>query len=837
MHKVSNHKCISNISRKSMKANRKRNLILVVAIALTSLMLTAIFTLAGSMIVNMEKATMYQVGSDLHAGFKFLTQEQYNTLLKDNKINGLCYNIIVGQSNNEELREDYTEIRYTDKLNAQHSFAMPQNGRLPKNDNEIATCTDVLDDFGLSYELGQKIHLEIFNGIDSYEGDFVVCGIWEKPAATLVNQIFVSKGFQERFSPVWQNNDDRKKFEKANSYAGSINPGFNFPNRFNLDGQMSELKARHNFGSEVNDGVNWAYSTASVDMTGSAIMVFLLLIIMVSGYLIISTIFNISVTADIHYYGLLKTIGTTNRQLKKIVIRQAIFVSIVAIPIGLVSGYLVSMVIFPIIVSHMINIPNTMVFNVWFFVVSAIFSWITVRISCVRPCRIVRKISPVEAVKYTDIPLSVKKVHRKARRVTPVTMAWQNINRNKRRTITVVFSMALSVIMLNLSVSVVASFDENLYVKSFANSDYTVADATVFNKWIARADYEGVNQTDIEYCKKMNGIEELGAIYMSTGVHKIDGSVLEEVKKFYNKIKDEINADEAKAFKSGIFDKHEINSNVYGVDKMIYDSLEMDTGKIEWEKFKTGRYAVISAPIEGTDNDADTSFYKIGDNIQVELSDGTEKSYEVMGIGDVPYAMGPGYSYPIGINITIPSEEYLLHSQSKGAMKLCFNVDDIHNDDVEADLIKYCDEKNPLLDFESRNKYKENFREMQWIFLLIGGAMSLILALIGILNFVNLTYSSINERRNELSMLHAIGMTFSQIRDMLVAEGVIRILFTFAAVFTIGIGLNHTIVSMIAGQMIMFKYRFTVWPMMSCIPLYLLIAVIVPQKIRWRNKE
>ncbi|MDO5716098.1 MAG: FtsX-like permease family protein, partial [Tissierellia bacterium] len=670
MRKVKNRKWISNISKSIMRANKKRNRILIIAIALTAFMLTSIFTVAGTVVQGMEKATMLQVGTDLHGGFKFLTEEQYERLSQDKKINGLCYNIIVGQSNNEELRKDYTEIRYTDEEYAKHSFSLPQVGRLPKHLNEIATCDSVLDNFGLPHELGQKIHLKVDNGIDIYEGDFVVSGIWEKPAETLPNKIYVSKDFQESFSPAWQNEKDMERFQKVNSYAGSINPGFNFKNAFNISDKMDELKMRLDFGQEVNEGVNWAYSTSSIDLTSIALMGFLLLIIMVSGYLIISNIFNISVMADIHHYGLLKTVGTTNRQLKKIVIRQAMMISIIAIPIGLVSGYLVSMFTIPFIANNMISIPITMAFNLWFFVISGIFAWITVRTSCIKPCRIVRKTSPIEAIRYTYHEHSIKKKRKKIHKITPIRMAWQNMGRNKRKTISVISSMALSIIMLNITVSLVASFDEDLYVSSFAKSDFTVADASLFQKYSVAVEYEGISQSDIDYCQKMKGLEDIGAIYMSAGFHKIDGVALKKVEKFYEKIKDEIHPDAAKELKPFIFDNHEIYCNIFGLDQMVYDQLEMDAGKLDWEKFRIGKYVVISAPIEGSEDDAATAFYKIGDSIPIEMSDGTVQSYEVMGIGKVPYAMGPGYSRMIDINFMLPSEEYLKHSMSKNGMKL-----------------------------------------------------------------------------------------------------------------------------------------------------------------------
>ncbi|EPD6307078.1 TPA: ABC transporter permease [Streptococcus pyogenes] len=439
---------------------------------------------------------------------------------------------------------------------------------------------------------------------------------------------------------------------------------------------------------------------------------FLLFIIVISGYLIISNIFNISVTADIHHYGLLKTIGTTNRQLKKIIIRQAIMISTFAIPMGLISGYLASMVIIPLIVRNMISIPVKMEFNMWFFLISAVFSWITVRISCVRSCRIVKKVSPVEAVRYVDYSNSIKKKNKKTHKITPLTMAWQNIGRNKKKTFYVILSMALSIILLNITISLVASFDEDKYISSFSSSDFTVADASVFNKHSLVADYEGVSQDDIEYCKKLAGIEKIGAIYMSAGLHKVDDTVLNRVKKFYESIRSEINPDEAKDIESRIFGNQEIYSKVYGLDQMVYENLEMDAGNLDWGKFKSGNYAVVSAPVEGSGDDAASAFYKMGEKISVKMPDGSVKSYEVMGIGKVPYSMGPGYSQTIDINIMLPSTEYLSHSQSKKAMKLFLNVDDSHINVAEASLIEYSEKTKPLLDFESRNKYKVKLKNL-----------------------------------------------------------------------------------------------------------------------------
>ena len=73
----------------------------------------------------------------------------------------------------------------------------------------------------------------------------------------------------------------------------------------------------------------------------------MVLFVILAGYLIIYNIFNISVKTDIRAYGLLKNVGTTGKQLKKIVRMQAWKLSAVGIPIGLIFGYLAGLCMAP----------------------------------------------------------------------------------------------------------------------------------------------------------------------------------------------------------------------------------------------------------------------------------------------------------------------------------------------------------------------------------------------------------------------------------------------------------------------------------------------------------
>lgn len=120
-----------------------------------------------------------------------------------------------------------------------------------------------------------------------------------------------------------------------------------------------------------------------------------ILITMLSGYLLIYNIFFISVVRDVKFYGLLKTIGTTPRQLKKIISIQARSLYLVALPFGLGLGYLLGLLILPM-TSSFLNGSTDNVYSAspWIFIGAAAFSFMTVWIAASKPGRMASRTSP-----------------------------------------------------------------------------------------------------------------------------------------------------------------------------------------------------------------------------------------------------------------------------------------------------------------------------------------------------------------------------------------------------------------------------------------------------------
>lgn len=852
MLKVKNSRCISRISARSLQNSRTRNIIAVLAIALTALMITSLFTIGESAINSFQQSTMRQVGTSAHGGFKFLSMEQYDKVAKDPKVKDISYNIIVGNPVNPELKETYTELRYTQAKAAEWGFCTPQTGRLPEKGTELATTIAVLDALGVPHRLGTEVPLEFTANGRTYNEKFTLCGFWEVDSSVAANEAFVSEEYCRKVAPVWHDSQLEENLEKAaydSSYmAGSVNPSLWFATSWDIEGQMDDLKTRCGFGKDVNEGVNWAYTTAEMDPVSALMMVGVLLLIMLSGYLIIYNVFYISVSSDIRFYGLLKTIGTTGRQLKKIVRRQALLLSVFGIPLGLVLGYLAALVLLPVVLEVMTMPECEIHASPLVFAGSALFALITVWISCIRPCRLASKIPPVEAVRFAEGTSGGERVRHCRRtcekprdkyksklrgkyqdggshRVSAISMAWGNLWRTPKKTVAVVLSISLSLIMLNSTVTVVKGFDMDKYIKNYVVSDFYVSDASVMNEYSSSSDYEGVSEADAEVFRELEGVTGFGRVFMQEAAKELDGDELTKMQKIFDECSSLFqNEAMVEELRSVYLDQEYMPSHVYGVDRFAAEKMELVDGSVDWDKFRTGKYVIAST----FDDTGDTRYYEIGDKVRVDFGNGRSKVYEVMALGDVAYALGPQHGHGFDVYFTLPTDEYLDNVESQGALKVAFDVDDAHYDEAAAFVDDYCENVNSDLDYRSRESYVNDFKDGQRMYMVIGGALSFILALIGVLNFINGVVTSINARRRELAVLQSIGMTGKQLRYMLVGEGALHILLTAVFVLTIGNLLTWGIVKLLSSQMWFFTYHFVIWPMLCCLVVFAVLAVVIP---------
>ena len=406
--RVKNRKCIRRLSFKSLWASRKRNIIAICAIALTTLMFTSLFTIMLSVNSSYETYNFRQAGGYSDGIFKDLSREQADKIAAHKGIKASGERIVCGFSSSDVFSKVAAEVSYMDKNCTRWSYAAPSTGKEPQKENEIAMDTAALRLLGVEPELGANVTItyQTGNGTDTgipQTDSFILVGYWEYDDLMPVHYINVSKAYVDKIN---------EKCIAAGNEALDIDLNVMLPSKLNIREQMEKIDTDLGYDWNTRDqensariGVNWGLTASSISSgiefsLVAAIIAFFLLIIF-TGYLIIYNIFQISVTGDIRFYGLLKTIGTTPRQLRRIITQEALFLCIIGIPIGLLLGYGIGAVLTPIALetTSIIGTKATVSSSPLIFIGSAVFAIITVFLSCRKPGKIAAKVSPVEAAK------------------------------------------------------------------------------------------------------------------------------------------------------------------------------------------------------------------------------------------------------------------------------------------------------------------------------------------------------------------------------------------------------------------------------------------------------
>lgn len=805
--KNNNGVVINRLTIKIMKANKLRNIFAVVAIVLTTLLFTSLFTIGIGIKESLEKEIMRQSGGSAHGTFKYLNEEELNKIKVHPLIKDFGYSIMVSNGENKEFLKHHTEVRYATDKEAEMYFCYPTTGKMPQKENEVVTSTKVLDLLGIPHEIGKIIKLDYSVQGQKRSKELVLSGFYESDKASQFSMIWVSKPFIDKeLAGIELKN---KNFTSQDS--GYINLDVMFRNSIYIEENLDKVLKDSGYSSEegaqnyIPTGVNWAYM--STDSNSEMILPILAisLLIILTGYLIIYNIFQISVIKDIRDYGLLKTIGTTPRQIKKIIRNQAFLLSFIGIPIGLVLGFVIGNLLMPSIMNTS-NLKKAYIsFNPIIFIGAALFSLITVYISCKKPGKIAASVSPVEAVKYTEILMKTGKKIRKSIDGTKVyKMALYNIQRNRKKTIIVILSMSLSLILLNSVYTFINSFSMDKVVSKSFVSDFLVGHANYFN--VAKQFYTNtdvVSESLINNIRDLNYYKDGGRIYYSIDEDSIS------------------NNNETR------------NIQLYGADDFPISQMEVLEGNIDKEKLKSGNY--IFEAIQPDDNGKfhmEKAKYDVGQKVSLNFGDGNAKQYEVMAKVGVKHSMTVRYScseddefYP---QMILPSNEFCKMVKEPLTMTYMYNVDKESLGEAEEFIKNYTDNVEPEMSYESKKIYIDGFNGLKNMFMLVGGALSIVVGVIGVVNFINSILTSIISRQREFAMLQSIGMTTKQLKNMLSFEGVFYAGATILVSFILGSIISLEVVSAIAKQIWFCKYNFVIFPLVISAPILLLFGVIIP---------
>ncbi|HOM02400.1 MAG TPA: ABC transporter permease [Acetivibrio sp.] len=823
---VKNKKAIRNLADKSFRANRTRNLIAIIAIALTSVLFTTLFTMGMGTVESLQKAAMRQSGGDGHAVLKYITDEEFNNVKDHPLIKEISYNRALSDGvENEVFLKRRTEFWYFDDIGMKLEFSEPTNGHKPVVENEVIADTKTLQLLGVPLEVGAPLTLVLNIRGEKVERDFVLAGWWESDPVFNVGRIIASRAYVNAHLDELKNT-----FSEDYSMTGTINACIMFKNSFDLEGKLEKVITDSGYSMDPNSpgylehNVNWAYLSTNFGMDTNTMIVLVsgLMLIIFTGYLIIYNIFQISVIRDIRFYGLLKTIGTTGKQIRHIIRRQALILSAMGVPAGLIAGYFSGKVFVPLILSNStyagsaVSVSPSPVI----FIGAALFSVITVFISTFKPGRIAAAVSPLDAVRYTDGNIKQMKKQKKSVSGGKIHyMALANLGRNKKRTALVFISLSLSLVLLNTVFTLSQSIDLNKFLAKFVDTDFLIAHADYFLNSF-RGPENQTSESLIQAVKAWPGFEEGGRLYGG----RTEMFTVEDERNTEQKYNIDANGDFIAA--------------VYGLEELPLKRLELIDGELGFRKLSSGKYILEGVYLD--DNNIpqmEATHFKVGETITLHSYKGmTEKlgyseytTQEFTVLGHV--AVKTFYnSDRIRWDYTfyLPADVYKTLVANPAVMSYVFNVSDDMEAEMEQFLQSYTDSVEPAMNYSSKFTSLKEFSDMRKTVVMIGGALSFVIGLIGILNFTNTILTGILARQKEFAMLQSIGMTRKQLCGMLMFEGLYYSLGTCVISLAFGTIFSLLVVKPLENLLWFLRYRFILWPLLAVLPFLFVIGAIIP---------
>ena len=873
--RVKNRKAVRRLSIRSFKAAGRRSTTAAVAIVLTTVLFTALFTIMMSINTSYESYTFRQIGGYAHGTFKDVDSEQASMIESHPKIKAAGRRVTAGIITDGSFAKIPAEISYMDDSNAKWSYIDLIKGHMPEEEDEIIMDTAALDALGVKPELGAEIRLTYdMLDVDSTAGSrtdtFRLAGWWEYDDISPVHFINVSEAYV-------------RQVEKAAVSAGADHfredVSVMFRTSVGIKENMQKVEDDLGFQPEdpegdgyVRYGVNWGYTSSQAgDAVGpemiSAAAAMLILIIM-TGYLIIYNIFRISVSSDIRYYGLLKTIGVTPRQLRRIVRQQAMMLCAAGCPAGLVIGYLAGRVLMPVIMastsfgSSCTDVSMSPVI----FIAAALFSIVTVFISCSRPARMASKVSPVEAVKYTEASGSPKKARRickvRSSRMSRVHgraglgwMALAGLGRSRLKTLVVIMSMSLSVVLLSVLCTFVGGFDMEKYLSNQMCADFIVGKTDYF-RYQAQSSESGLTGDEIAGIKvgtesSVSGMawaleDDDPVIWMpeNAGTSDDDEQISYVKQALQNDGREDVPCSDLQleGLDTGLMQKLQvIDGDITPMSDPGENSIAIaaetdDNGNVvNGDNLpKPGDTVTVTYIDEGYFIDSRTgeksSENTPGEYIEYKVERSHDVRYTVCAVVSVPYSMSFRYSNLSSIDAVINSERLRTDSDAETfPMFYMFDAPDRSaEDNDEAFLAEMTGSPSSSLMYESKATVRAEFEGFRNMFTLLGGVLCVITGLVGILNFFNSVMTGMMSRRREFAVMQSIGMTGRQLRSMLVYEGLLYAAGAILLSLVLSIIIEPLAGSLMESMFWFYSYSFTLKGILITAPVFLAAGAALP---------
>lgn len=742
-------KTTTKLAVANLKTNKSRTILISISIMLTTMLLTVI-ALSGYGLVKEQKVNAGKRYGEHFGGFVRVDNEIYEKM----KIHGEFLD--VGRMANfasVSLEDADGSLSYMDETAQKLGHASTSEGTFPVKENEIAGQKGFFERAGLANpRIGDSVSVTCRIGDGEFiTKDFVISGFLAESEANELRKTYgayVSEAFYEDTVP-----EENRSYSVVFRVRGE--------EELNEDQMVEKIE---NLAEELGIDktqvvINTAYLMWLLDPgieTIGICSVIAVLVVLFSA-LVIYNIFYVGIIQKVQEYGKLRALGTTKRQIKSILLKEGMILAGIGAVAGLLLGTLVSNIFFQWLIGEMYkelsmtDMETVSVFNLPLMLLTAVISFITVYVSLRKPMRVAAGISPVEAMRYQEDSVKGKGTRKGYFAVNVRRLTMSNLERNKKRTLTTIFTMGLSCVMFvviaNVAGNMDAEFDARKQVEK--GDFYITLDCDVNDTAYPENNLNHVQQ------QKLMSDEWLDQIRSIDGVTKV------ETRKAIRALRENVNGEE-----------DELYTWVPVLSKEDYQKLETERGTIDYDSVNKNQEIVFAS-----DYWMDTYGYKLGDKVKLTFYDGDR---------EIPMTFTLAGS-------TEANSMFVLTEEQLEAMDL--------TEDMTTDVWVSC-EKDKLVSVQSAleqmtgeseyyalTTYQDAYKLSNMSIAMTKGAAYALLGIIGVIGFMNMAntlITSIITRRRELGILQAIGMTKKQLNRMLQMEGLVFTVGTLLVSLSLG---------------------------------------------------
>ncbi len=827
MYQNSNFKFVCRLAKRNYRSNKDRNIVSILAIILTSFMLMTVFTVGFSYIKTYNLQQLQLLGTTGNATLDNPSDKQIAILENNNKVKNVGIREDIIQAGKVEYSRANTQLyyalRYYDDIEwNNHRKPVLENivGRYPLAEDEVMIATWVLNKMGITHpHIGEKYEFIYNLGTEKKVKEFVLSGYFNEYDNSIkdgsIAYILVSKKFVE---------DNKDKLIQTTKIADiSLEDNIETIEIENLEDSLN-LHEKQVFS--VNPELQSQTAVEVVIMVG-----FIILCIVTCGYLLIYNIFNISITNNIHYYGQLKVIGITKNQIRGILLLQGIKLAIYGVFIGSLLGYLFSSFMVPIFLNSMLEKNTGLVScNIWIVMGTVVFTGITVLIAILKSAAIAGKISTIEAIRYEKIVDNQSRRVKVRKRPTIFHMAITNVTGDKKRCFLVLLSMTLGITSCITIGSLVTSMNTDNYVKSNMDSDIELK-----NKTTALGYDKEVSQVfDTKFLNSLinvEGINEISTIKQQLIVPECDEKVFGKYLGAMLSGEEGIDSTYFKGHPESFY------SQMMGIE--VTETLKNEYKAVDWNAFEAGKICLIPCSKPDLINEGENITFQLGsyeNSTGKAILTGNKYSIKIGGILSENYN-NYGSIRTVAPHIVV-SQKYL-DSIAKDAIitnimiKVNKQAEKAANKAINKLIVDSSFSDSIVL--VSALEKTEGLKQTKITLFGMGGSLAIVLALIGIINFINVIYSSIIERNRDFVIMESIGLTKKQIIHLVTYESLVYFVLTMLLVMTLGNSILLIIYKFFSSAVTYAEFSYPILLFVSIGFLLFLICYFVPKVAICKN--